>query len=394
MTKIYLGLDVGKTNHHATALTTTGKKIWDKPLPQSEPKIRELLEKLSTQGTVLLVVDQPKTIGALPIAIAQTMSIQVAYLPGLTMRRVADLHPGEAKTDARDAYIIAETARTMPHTLHSITVADETIAELSMLCGFDDDLAANATAVSNRLRGFLTQIHPHLERVIGPRLSHPAVLELLKKYPAPSDLSAAGKAKVRNLLKKKAPRLAPKLAEEIFQALDEQTVVVTGTSGAAHIVSSLANQLELILSQRAAAEQQILVLVEAHPLSAVIRSMPGMGVRTSARILTEVVGKDFKDASHLASYAGVAPVDRKSGTSIRGSHASRRGNKALKRVLFLSAFASLKADPASRVYYGRKCAEGKRHNQAVMALARRRVNVLFAMLRDGCFYECRVPVGA
>ncbi|GAA1047319.1 hypothetical protein GCM10009567_15670 [Rothia amarae] len=66
---IYLGLDVGKTNHHATALTSNGKKIWDKPLPQSEPKIRELLTKLSTQGTVLLVVDQPKTIGALPIAI-------------------------------------------------------------------------------------------------------------------------------------------------------------------------------------------------------------------------------------------------------------------------------------------------------------------------------------
>lgn len=102
----------------------------------------------------------------------------------------------------------------------------KTIAELSMLCGFDDDLAANATAVSNRLRGFLTQVHPHLERVLGPRLSHRAVLELLKKYPAPVDLSAAGNTKVRNLLKKKAPRLAPKLADEIFQALDEQTVVV------------------------------------------------------------------------------------------------------------------------------------------------------------------------
>ncbi|GGH58388.1 hypothetical protein GCM10007359_04520 [Rothia aerolata] len=229
MTDIYLGLDVGKNNHHATALTTSGKKIWDKPLPQSEPKIRELLTNLSTQGTVLLVVDQPKTIGALPIAIAQNIGIQVAYLPGLTMRRVADLHPGEAKTDARDAFIIAETARTMPHTLHSITVADETTAELSMLCGFDDDLAANATAVSNRLRGFLTQIHPHLERVLGPRMTHPAVLALLKKYPSPADLKAAGKTKVRNVLKKKAPRLAIKLTNEIFQTLEEQTVAVAGT---------------------------------------------------------------------------------------------------------------------------------------------------------------------
>lgn len=391
---IYFGLDVGKTNHHATALTSNGKKIWDKPLPQSEPKIRELLTKLSTQGTVLLVVDQPKTIGALPIAIAQNIGIQVAYLPGLTMRRVADLHPGEAKTDAKDAFIIAETARTMPHTLHGITVADETTSELSMLCGFDDDLAAQATAVSNRLRGFLTQIHPHLERVLGPRLSHQAVLGLLKKYPAPAELHFAGRTKVRNLLKKKAPRLAPKLTEEIFQALDEQTVIVAGTASASQIISFLAAQLELILAQRSEAEQQILDLVEAHPLSAVIRSMPGVGVRTSARILTEVVGKDFKDASHLASYAGIAPVDRKSGTSIKGSHASRRGNKALKRVLFLSAFASLKADQASRAYYDRKCAEGKRHNQAVMALARKRLNVLFAMLRDGCFYESRVSVGA
>ena len=363
MTDIYLGLDVGKTNHHATALTASGKKLWDKPLPQSEPRIRELLAKLSTQGTVLLVVDQPKTIGALPVAIAQNMGIQVAYLPGLTMRRVADLHPGEAKTDARDAYIIAETARTIPHTLHGITVAEETTAELSMLCGFDDDLATQTTAVSNRLRGFLTQIHPHLERVLGPRLSHQAALGLLKKYSSPAELRSAGRTKVRNVLNKKAPRLTPKLADEIFQVLDEQTVVVAGATSASQIISSLATQLELILAQRKIAEQQILDVVEAHPLSAVIRSMPGVGVRTSARILTEVVGKDFKDASHLASYAGIAPVDRKSGTSIKGSHASRRGNKALKRVLFLSAFASLKGDPSSRVYYNRKRGEGKRHNQ-------------------------------
>lgn len=171
----------------------------------------------------------------------------------------------------------------MPHTLHGITVADETTSELSMLCGFDDDLAAQATAVSNRLRGFLTQIHPHLERVLGPRLSHPAIFELLKKYPAPADLHSAGRTKVRNLLKKKAPRLAPKLlapklTEEIFQALDEQTVIVAGTARASQIISALAAQLELILAQRSEAEQQILDLVEAHPLSAVIRSMPGVGV--------------------------------------------------------------------------------------------------------------------
>ena len=124
----------------------------------------------------------------LPVAVAQAEGILVGYLPGPAMRRIADLYPVEAKTDARDAAIIAEAARTMPHTLRTIALADEQAAELSMLCGFDDDLAQQATAASNRIRGLLTQIHPALERVIGPHLDHPAMAELLVKYPTPDAL--------------------------------------------------------------------------------------------------------------------------------------------------------------------------------------------------------------
>ena len=92
-----------------------------------------------------------------PVAVAQTCEVvEVAYLPGLAMRRIADLHPGSAKTDAKDAAIIAEAARTMPHTLRSIRADEEQIAELAMLAGFDDDLATQITATSNRLRGLLT----------------------------------------------------------------------------------------------------------------------------------------------------------------------------------------------------------------------------------------------
>ena len=390
--QLYLGIDVGKTEHHATALTAEGTVVHDKPLPQSEPKIRALLEALHAEhGPVLVVVDQPKTIGALVIAVAQDLGIDVAYLPGLTMRRVADLHEGQAKTDARDAFIIADTARTLPHTLRGITVAEENIAELAMLCGFDDDLTAQLTQVRNRLRGFLTQIHPALERVLGPRLGHTAVITLLTRYPSPSRLRTAGRGHVRALLKKHAPRLAERLTEEIFTALAEQTVTVTGTTAAEKIIGRLAQQLAQLSTQRSEIENEILTVVDAHPLTQVLTSMPGVGVRTAARILTEVVGKNFKDAAHLASYAGIAPVTRRSGTSIRGEFPSRRGNKTLKRALFLSAFASINASPASRAYYDRKRAQGKRHNQAIIALARRRTDVLYAMLRDGAFYTEPAP---
>ncbi len=101
---------------------------------------------------------------------ARDEGVLVAYLPGLAMRRIADLHAGEAKTDARDAAIIAEAARSLPHTLRSLRLADEPLAELTMLCGFEDDLAAQITQTSNHIRGLLTQIYPALERVLGPRL--------------------------------------------------------------------------------------------------------------------------------------------------------------------------------------------------------------------------------
>lgn len=107
------------------------------------------------------------------------------------MRRIADLYPGAAKTDARDAYVITDAARALPHTLRRVDVGDEALAELEVLVGFDDDFAGEATRVSNRIWGLLTQIHPGLERVLGPKVQHKAVLELLSRCGEPAGLRKA-----------------------------------------------------------------------------------------------------------------------------------------------------------------------------------------------------------
>ncbi|PSK80119.1 transposase IS116/IS110/IS902 family protein [Murinocardiopsis flavida] len=385
---VYLGLDVGKGEHHARGLTPAGKTVFDKRLPNSEPKLRSALEKLQAKhGTVLVVVDQPASIGALPLAVARDTGCPVAYLPGLTMRRIADLYPGEAKTDARDAAVIADAARTMPHTLRDLAPDDDTIAALAMVAGHDDDLAAETTRTRNRLRGLLTQLHPALERVLGPRADHPAVLKLLQRYPTPARIRKAGRSRLVTLIRPEAPRMAQRLIDEVFTALEEQTVVVAGTEAASTVIANLADSLRRTLDQRKHLETEIGALLEAHPLSAVLTSMPGIGVRTGARILIDVGdGSGFATAAHLASYAGLAPATRASGSSIRGEAPPRRGNKQLKRAFFLAAFASL-SHPPSRAYYDKKIATGKRHGQALLCLARRRCDVLFAMLRDGSFYQ-------
>jgi len=383
---VFVGLDVGKEAHHAVALDRKSKRLLDNALPNDETKLRALYRKLLEYGPVLLVVDQPATVGALPVAVARDEGVLVAYLPGLAMRRIADLHAGESKTDARDAYIIAEAARSMPHTLRSLKLADGQVAELTMLCGFDEDLAGQITQVSNRIRGLLTQIHPALERVIGAHLDHPAMLDLLARYPSPAQLAALTQKQLANRLVKLAPRMGKLWAAEIVKALSEQSVVVSGTQAARIVLPRLAQQLAALRIQRDEVAKEVERLVLAHPLHPVLTSMPGVGVRTAARLLVDVVSRAFASAAHLAAYAGLAPVTRRSGTSIRGELPSRRGNKQLKRAMFLSAFAALR-DPISRAYYTRKISQGKRHNQALIALARRRCDVLFAMLRDGTFYS-------
>ncbi len=389
---IWCGLDVGKQAHHACALDAAGKKVFDKALPQDQKRLEDLFTKLQDHGRVLVIVDQPNTIGALPIAVARSLGIQVAYLPGLAMRRAADLYPGHAKTDARDAFVIADAARTMPYTLRRVDASEETLAELKVLVGFDEDLAAEATRLSNRIRGLLTQIHPALERVIGPRLTTKQGLAVVEQLGGPQGMAGVTKSKLLRVITKANPRGAQTFADAITNALEEQTVVVAGTAAAEQVLPKLAASLRQVLDQRAELATQVEKVIFAHPLAEVLTSMPGVGVRTAARILLDVGDASaFPTAGHLAAYAGLAPVTRRSGTSIRGEFPARSGNKHLKRALFLSAFAALRSDPTSRAYYDRKRAQGKKHNAALICLTRRRCDVLFAMLKHRQPYRTPAP---
>jgi len=111
---VFCGVDVGKSDHHACALDPSGKRLHDKPLPNDEAALTGVLSQLTQHGRVLVVVDQPAAIGALTIAVARSLGIDVGYLPGLAMRRIADLYPGEGKTDLLTE-LLAHRRRSEPH---------------------------------------------------------------------------------------------------------------------------------------------------------------------------------------------------------------------------------------------------------------------------------------
>ena len=383
---MWVGLDVGKEFHHAVVLDDDGDTLIDLRVTNDEADLVGLIDAAAAHGTVALVIDQPGSIAQLALAVAAGREIPVAYIPGLVMRRAADLYPGDAKTDRRDAYVIADTARTRRSQIHWLGIDDDLLVQLRVLNGLDVDLAADSTRQTNRLRDALTSVSPALERAVGTRLHHAGVRDLLAKLPTPTALRRAGKARIRAIVTKRSPRMAVSVTERVWAALDAQTVSVPAEETLGRVIAELAVELDRIRARRDALEAEIEEVFLSHPLGPVLISLPGIGPRTGARILAEIGdGTAFANGSKLAAYAGLAPVTRQSGTSIRGEHRSRRGNHRLKNAMFLSAFASL-SDPDSRAYYDRKRAEGKKHNAALICLARRRCDVILAMLRTGEHY--------
>jgi len=134
------------------------------------------------------------------------------------MRKATDLYPGRSKTDARDAFIIADTARTMPHTLRAVDRESDLFSALKMLAGFDNDLARECTRAINRLRSLLVQIYPSLERVFtGTILTRPVVWELLIRYHGPEGLKEGAKSGRKRWAKNHARKDPSGLVEQTLR---------------------------------------------------------------------------------------------------------------------------------------------------------------------------------
>ena len=113
----------------------------------------------------------------------------------------------------------------------------------------------------------LTGIHPALERVLGPKITHPAVLEILSRCGGPVGIRKAGKRRLTTLATKHAPRMGPRLAEEILTALDAQSVTVPGSNAAEIVLPKLADSLKEILQQRKSIADDVERMLNDHPLS-------------------------------------------------------------------------------------------------------------------------------
>jgi transposase len=380
---VFIGIDVAKEVHWACAMDGNARVLFSHAVENDPAAIGALIDRiegLEADGT-RTAVDMLGGAASLLCAMFAEAGLPLVHTPGLAVNRARQgIRGGERKSDPKDAAVIAELARTRPD-LRAVDPPDPVDAEIRLLVSRRRELVTEQTRRAGRLRDLLSGLFPALERRIDPTTR--TGLVFLSHYAAPEDIRSAGAKRIVRRLAKAATDLRglDALAEEAVRAAKAQSVTIPGARLRAEIIADIAREALAARDRLKATDQAIRERLAAHPDAALILSMPGMGATLTAEFIALVGRIDrFDSADALAAAAGLAPVLRQSGKTSFLRRATG-GDKALKRVFYQAAFTSL-GRPDSRAFYDRKRAEGKRHHQAVIALARRRINVLWAILRN------------
>ncbi|MFD7922186.1 IS110 family transposase [Streptomyces sp. NPDC059740] len=394
MSRIWAGIDCGKTHHHCVTMDADGKTLLSRRVANDEPELLKLLGDvldLADGCAVTWAMDMTGGEPGLLIAVLVNHLQELLYIPGRMVNRASDAYRGEGKTDARDARVIADQAR-MRRDLQTIRPDDESTIELRLHTSHRIDLVADRTRTINRLRGTLLSMFPALERAL--ELTNTGPLVLLTGYQAPTALRRIGVSRLTTWLRNRKVRGAESLAKAAVEAAERQHTAVAGEKAIAKMVHTLAKEVMALDEKIAEIDKLIEGRFREHELAEVILSMPGMGPKLGAEFLVAVGGSldGFPTADRLAAFGGVAPAPHDSGKTSGNLRRPQRYHRRLQRVFYTSALVSSWSDPNSKRFYDRKRAEGKSHVQAVLALARRRVNVLWALIRDGRCYQVTPPV--
>lgn len=279
----------------------------------------------------------------------------------------------------------------MRRDLLSIRPGDEAAIELRLLTEHRSHLVEDRTRTLNRLKSLLNSMFPALERALD--MGTVGALALLTGYQSPAAIRRTGKRRLTTWLRNRKVYRAEALAAKAVEAAERQHTAVAGEKAISKMVHTLAREVMALNEKITETDKLIEGRFREHELADVITSMPGIGTTLGAELLAATGGSldAFPTPDRLAAFAGVAPAPRDSGQVSGNLHRPKRYHRRLQRVFYTSALVSIRCDPNSRRFYDRKRAEGKRHVQAVLALARRRVNVLWALMRDRRCYTVTPP---
>jgi hypothetical protein len=286
--------------------------------------------------------------------------------------------------------VIAETAR-IRRDLAVIDQETDLVRNLAVLTGHRADLVADRVRTINCLRDLMTSVFPSLERAFD-YASCKGALVLSTGYASPHRIRRIGQTRLAGWLRERKVRDAAGVAARAVTAARAQMTVLPGQDLAATIMAELATNILALDERLQRVDAQIAEAFDQHPQSTVIQSMPGFGPFLGASLLVGAGDlRAFPSAGHLAAAAGLVPVPNDSGRRAGNLHRPKRYSRSLRHVFYLSAQTSMMRAGPNRDYYLKKREHGRTHSQAVIALARRRLDVFWALLRENRTWATTPP---
>jgi transposase len=384
MAELRVAVDVGSSRHRVGIGSADGRILEEFEISHDRAGFEQFFRRvaLHEQRLELPVVVAMEGHGgwARPLdRMIQQKGYELLNVNNVKLARFKEIFPAPAKTDKIDTRKILQLmqmrevlplAKTVLHRVGPTPVENE---QLKRFTRRRRQLVDEKTRVVNRLQSDLYAVSPGLLEITGEADN----LWFLNLLTSSDDLRKLARMRRTTLLKIRG--VGKGYAEKI-EAWQKHATFADETAWVGEMIIADAQRILDLMTQIHALEQRIEAVAARSELATRIRTIPGFGLICSATLAGEIgtMGR-FASERSVALYIGMTRLDNSSGQST-GTKNTRQVNTHAKAAMMTAAARHITNAPESRAYYEKKLAEGKRHNQAVRALGRHLVRVIWSML--------------
>jgi transposase len=345
------------------------------------------LQRLAPLATLRVALERPS--GLLVDTLLEAGCLVVPIHPNVIDASRARYSAAGAKSDASDAYMIADVLRTDGHRFRPLAAPSDATRALRAAVRTREDLVATRVQLVNQLEALLESFWPGATLLFAD-LASPIACAFLMSHPTPAHATRLTEARFTRFLRRQGyPGRRP--ASEFLARL---AAAPRGHSGEleaevkGQLVLMLIAVLRPLVQQLRSLDGVIAAHLAQHPDGAVLQSFPRTGRVNAAQLLAEL-GDDrqrYTSAEQLAAEGGVAPVTRASG---KHRTVTRRlaCNKRLRQALIIWADNSRHGNPWAAAVYARARRRGCTHPHAIRILARAWTRVLWRCWHDHVLYD-------
>ena len=393
--RLFAGLDWASKTHMVCVVDADGKMTVRFELVNTGKTFTGLVKRLAKLGVEAVAIERCD--GPLVEALLEA-GLRVVVITPRQVKGLRSRYTGSgAKSDAGDAYLLADVLRTDGHRLTALTQDSDTTRVLRQLGRTRKQLVEARVAMVNQLRALLEIAFPAAIGLFARPDSDVAVA-FLRRYPTQHAARTLTEARFAAFLRR-ISYCGRKPVAELFARVHEAPAAglsATEADGYAVAILALVRAIEHTRKEEHELQAEIIERLDAHADAHIFTSLPraGTGVRAAA-LLAEIgdVRSRFPDEESLAALAGVAPVTRASGkmTSVGFRWAA---DKKLRNAIIDFADDSRHASPWAAKIYNDAIGRGKRHPHAVRILARAWIRVIWRCWQDGVAYDPELHGGA